>query len=448
MARIPRGRLAAYGAPGLPMAILGLPLFVFLPTFYAEHTGIGLAAVGFILLAARLFDVVTDPLVGHLSDRIPGPFRRRGLIILGTPILLLSVEMLFRPGEGVGAVYLLTFSALVYLGWTLFALPYFAWGAELSPDYHERSRISAWREGFVVAGTVVAASLPAVLGLQNDAGASLDALATLFWWLLPPALLLLLFLVPERPGRLAPVAWQNGLVLLRRNRPFRRLVLAWILNGTANAIPATLFLLFITHVLEAPEHAGPLLLVYFGVGIAALPAWLLVARRLGKHRVWTISMLLASSFFIWVPLLGSGDVVWFYLITVLTGLSLGVDLALPAAMQADVIDQDTADGGGERAGLFFGLWGMATKLALALAVGISFPLLGAVGFSTAGGNTPAALLVLALAYAGLPVLFKLAAMSLIWHFPLDEGAQRALRQRIEALDGPAPVSPATTGGSP
>jgi glycoside/pentoside/hexuronide:cation symporter, GPH family len=448
MAGIPRGRLAAYGAPGLPMAILGLPLFVFLPTFYAEHTGIGLAMVGFILLAARLFDVVTDPLVGHLSDRIPGPFRRRGLIILGTPILLLSVEMLFRPGEGVGAVYLLTFSALVYLGWTLFALPYFAWGAELSPDYHERSRISAWREGFVVAGTVVAASLPAVLGLENDAGASLHALASLFWWLLPPALLLLLFAVPERPGRLVPVAWRDGLVLLRRNRPFRRLVLAWILNGTANAIPATLFLLFITHVLEAPEQAGPLLLVYFGVGIAALPAWLLVARRLGKHRVWTISMLLASSFFIWVPLLGSGDVAWFYLITVLTGLSLGVDLALPAAMQADVIDQDTADGGGERAGLFFGLWGMATKLALALAVGISFPLLGAVGFSTAGGNTPEALLVLALAYAGLPVLFKLAAMSLIWRFPLDEGAQRALRQRIEALGGPAPISPATTGGTP
>jgi glycoside/pentoside/hexuronide:cation symporter, GPH family len=448
MARLPRGRLAAYGAPGLPMAILGLPLFVFLPTFYAEHTGIGLAMVGFILLAARLFDVITDPLVGHLSDRIPGPFRRRGLIILGTPILLLSVEMLFRPGEGVGAVYLLTFSALVYLGWTLFALPYFAWGAELSPDYHERSRVSAWREGFVVAGTVVAASLPAVLGLQNDAGASLHVLASLFWWLLPPALLLLVFAVPERPGRLVPVAWRDGLVLLRRNRPFRRLVLAWILNGTANAIPATLFLLFITHVLEAPEHAGPLLLVYFGVGIAALPAWLLVARRLGKHRVWTISMLLASSFFISVPLLGSGDVAWFYLITVLTGLSLGVDLALPAAMQADVIDQDTADGGGERAGLFFGLWGMATKLALALAVGISFPLLGAVGFSTAGGNTPAALLALALAYAGLPVLFKLAAMSLIWRFPLDESAQRALRQRIEALGGPAPISPATTGGTP
>ena len=446
MTRIARPRLVAYGLPGLPMAILGLPLFVFLPTFYAEQAGIGLATVGFILLAARLFDVVTDPIVGHLSDRIRGPFRRRALIIAGTPLLLLGVEMLFRPGEDVSALYLLFFSALVYLGWTLVALPYFAWGAELSPNYHERSRISAWREGFVVTGTVVAASMPAVLGLDNDAGASLAALASLFWWLLPLAVLLLVLAVPERPGQLPPVAWRQGLLLLRDNRPFRRLVLAWVLNGTANAIPATLFLRFITHVLEAPEHAGPLLLVYFGVGIAALPVWLLLARRLGKHRVWTISMLLASSFFIWVPLLGAGDVAWFYLITVLTGLSLGVDLALPAAMQADVIDQDTADGGGERAGLFFGLWGMATKLALALAVGISFPLLGLVGFTTEGGNTPEALLVLALAYAGLPVLFKLAAMPLVWYFPIDEAAQRALRERIAARREALDISTAPTGG--
>jgi GPH family glycoside/pentoside/hexuronide:cation symporter len=427
------------------MAILGLPLFVFLPTFYAEHTGIGLAMVGFILLGSRLFDVVTDPLVGYASDRIRGRFRRRSLMLVGAPILLLSVEMLFRPGEAVGPVYLFSFSALVYLGWTLFALPYFAWGAELSSDYHERSRISAWREGFVVAGTVIAASLPAVLNLENDAGASLGVLATLFWWLLPLAMLFLLLFVPERPGQLVPAAWRHGWTLLRDNRPFRRLVLAWICNGTANAIPATLFLLFITHVLKAPEHAGPLLLVYFGVGIAALPAWLLLARRLGKHRVWTLSMILASSFFVWVPLLGPGDVFWFYLITVLTGLSLGVDLALPAAMQADVIDKDTADGGGERAGLFFGLWGMATKLALALAVGISFPLLGLIGFSTDGGNSPDALLVLALIYAALPVAFKLLAMALVWRFPIDERAQRELRARIATRVEAGTLDPSLTG---
>ena len=431
-------RLFAYGGLGMPLAVLGLPLYVFLPAHYAEHTGLGVTLVGVFLLLARLLDVVTDPLIGHLSDRIPGAWRRRAVMLAGVPLLLIAAPFLFRPPADAGASYLLIFSSLVYLGWTLVALPYAAWGAELSGDYHERSRITATREGFVVLGTVTAAALPAVLGLQDDAGAALATLAVLLWVLLPIAFAVLLWRVPERPGRLAPVPWRAGWTLLRSNQPFRRLVLAWVLNGTANAIPATLFLLFITHVLEAPGHAGPLLLVYFATGILALPLWLRLARRLPKHRVWTLSMLLASTFFIWVPFLGSGDVLAFYAITVLTGLSLGVDLALPAAMQADVIDQDTADGGGERAGLFFGLWGMATKLALALAVGISFPLLGLAGFSADGDNGPTALLVLALAYAGLPVLFKLAAMALIWRFPIDADAQHALRERIHARERAAP----------
>lgn len=430
--RLPR--LLAYGGVGMPLAVVGLPLYVFLPTHYAEHTGLGVTLVGLLLLLARLLDVITDPLVGHLSDRVPGAWRRRAVMLSGLPLLLLSVPLLFRPPEEAGIGYLLAFSTLVYLGWTLVALPYAAWGAELSDDYHERSRITAAREGFVVLGTVTAAALPAVLGLQDDAGAALGTLAVLLWILLPPAFLILLWRVPERPGRLPPVAWRSGWALLLTNRPFRRLLFAWILNGTANAIPATLFLLFVTHVLEAPEHAGPLLLVYFVTGIGALPVWLRLARHLPKHRVWTLSMLLASAFFIWVPFLGSGDVLVFYGITVLTGLSLGVDLALPAAMQADVIDQDTANGGGERAGLFFGLWGMATKLALALAVGLSFPLLGLAGFTTDGSNGSGALLALALTYAGLPVLFKLAAMALIWRFPIDAEVQHALRERIRARE--------------
>ena len=129
-------------------------------------------------------------------------------------------------------------------------------------------------------------------------------------------------------------------------------------------------------------------------------------------------MLLACAVFVWVPFLGAGDVIAFGVICLLSGLSLGADLALPASIQADVVDVDTAEGGGGRAGLFFALWNMATKLALA--VGIAFPLLDLAGFTSQGDNPPAALWTLALLYGGLPVLFKLAAVLMVWHFPLDE----------------------------
>lgn len=430
--------LLVYGLPGLPLAVLGLPLYVFLPAFYARELGLGLAAVGAVLLVARLFDVITDPLVGQLSDHTRSRFgRRRPWMLAGAPLLLVGVTFLFIPVGSPGLAYLLLFSLLTYLGWTLVALPYTAWGAELSSDYHQRSRIAASREGFVIAGTLLAAAAPVLLGHGETTAATLASLALWVWILIPASLLLLLWRVREPARPRPPVAWSEGWRILLNNGPFKRLLLAYVLNGTANALPATLFLLFVGHVLAAPDMAGLLLLIYFAAGVLSLPLWLRLAHVTSKHRTWTISMLWACAVFLWVPFLSEGQVWSFAVICLLSGLSLGVDLALPSAIQADVVDLDTANGGGERAGVFFGLWGMATKLALALAVGIAFPLLQLAGFDAAGGNSPSALLWLALLYAGLPVLLKLAATALVWRFPIDAATHARLRQHLDQPPEPA-----------
>lgn len=414
-AALGRGRLLAYGVTGLPLAALGLPLYVYLPAFYAEGVGLAAAVVGLALLGARLFDVLTDPLAGWLSDRwSSATWRRRGPILLGAPLLLIGVEQLFRPDTGAGGAYLLGWALVAYLGWTLVAIPYSAWGAELSDRRHERTRIAAAREGFVILGTLAALAIPAVAGVAADPAGTLAVIAELLWWVLPAAVLLTVALVPTGPvaaARRPP--WREGLRLIARNRPLRRLLLAYVVNGTANGLPATLFVLFVAQVLEARDLTGPLLALYFAAGILALPAWVWLARRIGKARAWTASLLLACLSFVWVPLLGPGDAWAFAAICVLSGLCLGADLALPASIQADVVALDREAGGGDRAGLFFGLWGMATKLALALAVGIAFPLLDLAGFDAGGPNDAGALLALALLYGGLPVVLKLLVVPLL-----------------------------------
>jgi Na+/melibiose symporter-like transporter len=414
-AGIGRGRLLAYGVTGLPLAALGLPLYVYLPAFYAEGMGLAAAVVGLALLGARLFDVVTDPLAGWLSDRWPNStWRRRGPILLGAPLLLFGVEQLFRPDAGAGGAYLLGWALVAYLGWTLVAIPYSAWGAELSDRRHERTRIAAAREGFVILGTLAALAVPAVAGVAADPAGTLAVMAELLWWVLPAAVLVTVALVPTGPvaaTRRPP--WREGVRLIARNRPLRRLLVAYVVNGTANGLPATLFVLFVAQVLEARDLTGPLLALYFAAGILALPAWVWLARRIGKSRAWTGSLLLACLSFMWVPLLGPGDAWAFAAICVLSGLCLGADLALPASIQADVVALDREAGGGDRAGLFFGLWGMATKLALALAVGIAFPLLDLAGFDAGGGNDAGALMALALLYGGLPVALKLLVVPLL-----------------------------------
>ncbi len=359
-------------------------------------------------------------------------------MVAALPLLVLSVWMLFRPLDGAGAGYLALWSIALYLGWTMLALPHGAWGAELSDDYNERARISGAREIAVVLGTLVAAGLPAVLGIDGDGspGAVLWVLAPALAIALPVAVLVAVATVPDRAVALgAPIPWRQAGALLTANRPFRRLILAYLVNGVANGLPATLFLLFVTHVLAAPAMQGPLLFAYFFCGILGVPVWLALTRRIGKHRAWCVAMAINCAVFAWVPLLGAGDVWPFLAICVLSGLCLGADLVLPSAIQADVVDVDTAAGGGRRTGLYFAFWGMATKLALALAVGTAFPLLEVAGFdATTAANTPSALLTLALLYAGRPVVFKIGAIALMWRFPLDEAAQGDLRRRIGRIE--------------
>jgi GPH family glycoside/pentoside/hexuronide:cation symporter len=422
--------LAAFAAPALPGAMLLLPLYVHLPVLYADTLGLGLTLVGGLLFVARLWDMLTDPLIGVWSDRIHTRWgRRKPWLLAGLPLCMLAAVMLFLPPDGSGGLWLLGWTMALYLGATMIQIPYLAWGAELSSDYHQRTRIAGWREAAGVIGTLFAAALPALFGDNSRAGIGTIGIAVAV--LLPLCVLLALRHVPAGHAGTPQRLDLAGLKAVWRNGPFRRLLLAWLLNGIANGLPATLVLLYVSHVLQAPaDFAGLVLLIYFGAGIAAVPLWLKLAQRHGKHRVWIGAMLWNCVVFAGVPLLGAGDTLLFLAISLLTGLCLGADLALPPAMQADVVDLDTARTRRQRAGLFFAIWGMATKLALAAAVGLAFPLLDLAGFSADGGNDGAALFALAALYALAPVGFKLAAILLMRRYPITPDRQRRLHQRI------------------
>lgn len=430
-------RLLAYGGPGFALAMPTIPVFVFLPSFYAEDLGLGLAAVGTAMLAARAVDVVSDPLAGWLCDSHPTRFGRRKPWIAGGALLAaIGLLALFMPPAGVGLGWLVGFTILLYVGWTFVAVPYTAWGAELTRDYDDRARLTASREGLMLAGILAAGAVPAIaaaVGWSEPAG--LAAVAWLAVLAGAPAIAILLLRVPE--GRVDPAArvrlTRESLRAARRNGPFVRLVAAWFVNGAANGLPAVLFPLYLEHALRADQtERGLLIFLYFLAGIAAMPLWLALARRIGKHRAWVAAMALACAAFVWVPLIPAGAIAAFAVVCVVTGAALGADLALPPAMQADVVDLDTLRTGQQRAGLFFALWSMATKLALGIAAAAAFWALDLAGFSpTTDAEETTGLLALTMIYAVVPVVLKGVAMTLVWPFPLDARRQAVIRARLE-----------------
>lgn len=421
---------AAYGSPALPLAALTMPVYIFLPTFYAQDLGLSLALVGAVLMIARFFDVLSDPVIGHLSDKTRSRYgRRRPWIALSTVPLMAGTWFLLVPGEAVSWFYLFVWSVIVYVSWSAFLLPLNAWGAEMSRDYHERTAISAWREGFTVAGILGALALVALFGAADQEGKALFLIAVAVLVLTPLTVALALWIAPEPQVRLARrISWQEGVKVLTANRPFRRLIVAYLLNGLANGLPATLFLLFVEFGLGMKDEAGSLLFIYFLCGVLAVPLWTKLSQRFGKHKTWCGAMIWACAFFLLVPFVGEGDYTLFLLITVTTGLSVGADLALPASVQADVVDVDTQKTGSQRTGLYFALWSMATKLSLALAAGIAFPVLEFSGFSAESGGNITALIVL---YSIIPVGLKILAIALMWQFPLDEQILKQTQKEID-----------------
>lgn len=427
-------QIGLYGLPAVAISVLTLPFFIFIPTFYTETLGLNLAAVGIVLSLIRLFDAFNDPLIGYFSDKVRPAFgRRRSWFLAGIPLTIVGTWMVFVPSEAPSIMYLAAWGLLLSIGWSLVQLPYAAWGAELSGDYKVRSRLSASREGLVVFGTLIAITLPVLAsGSQEVDATGLMWLAAFVCIVLPITAFLAVWRVPEPVEHSKrQISFREGFSFLRRNNVFVRLLVAFFVNGLANGLPATLFLMFVGNVLGASSAQGPLLFVYFLCGILGVPIWLKLSDRLGKHRTWCFAMLLALPVFLTVLMLGEGDVWWFAVICVLTGLTLGADLTLPASIQADVIDVDTAESGEQRSGLYFAFWGLATKASLALGVGIAFPLLSAAGFDAQGENDATALWVLALLYGGLPVFLKATAIGLMWNFPLDEARQIELRKTIE-----------------
>jgi GPH family glycoside/pentoside/hexuronide:cation symporter len=430
--------LVLFALPGIPLAALTLPLYIIVPTVYSENYGLSLSVIGLVLLFVRLFDGLSDPLIGWLSDRYTGPFGRRRTWFLGSiPFTVLGAYMIFIPPQDVTALYLLFWSLFLSVGFTATYLTFSAWGAELSTHYHGRSRVSAFREGMIVLGTLLATSAPFIAERLNwnkqDEGMAF--LAILIVVLLPLFGLMTFFSTPEPDNRTHnhQLKLKDGLRILRQNKPFLRLIGAFVINGLANGLPVSLFLYFVSEKLGAPDMRGPLLLIYFFFGIAGMPLWIYLSKQFNKHTIWSIAMIVACCAFIWAPFLGQGDINLFIAITIVTGFCVGADLFLPSSMQADVVDVDTAQSGSQRTGLYFSLWALATKLALAVAAGLAFPLLELAGFQAGQDQQSAtALWTLGALYAWVPVALKLCAAWLMWSYPLDKEAVEDLSSKMHS----------------
>ncbi|MBM30389.1 MAG: hypothetical protein CMD77_05695 [Gammaproteobacteria bacterium] len=465
-------RISCYSAMYLPISVALLPVGVYVQPHYAE-LGISLTAMAAIIFAARLSDVVTDPLIGVLSDKLRTPIgRRKPWIIIGTPVLMLSVYMLFQPGEETTLWYFAFWIVMVYLAFTVVNLPYFAWGAELTGDYNERTKVTGRREQFHYTGVVIATALPLTAGIliylsqdtnsietllaniEVELGAVMEARAgnldVILQWLtifilaaLPITVFFGTVFVKEPSQVVIPrrkPSFIASLRVIRRNGPFVRLVVCYTVSTVGGAMTGALSFFFCKHVIDAGEWYSVYLLVYYVASTLGLFFWMWLANRIGKHRTFIVLVIWYSVWASFIPFIPPGYFGVFLIIMTMKGCTEGAMLAIPAAMAADAVDIDSARTGEQRAGLYFSVWGMLLKGGGAIGGAIALLIVGWFGFDatadpslarTTDGNSSLSLLMLALAYSIIPAAIKFLALPFIWKYPLTEERQKRIRQRLE-----------------
>ncbi len=418
--------LTRYGFLAFPAAVCLLTMQVYLPTYLSQESGLSFTTIGVIFLVARLVDTISDPLIGYWSDRTPAKWgKRRSWIIVGTPLfMVIFYSLLHIPYT---PIVLLAALSLWYIAGTAVIVPYYSWGAEIESGYSEYTRFTSSRAIFGLMGSLAALLLPTVVLTGNDTTATIE----LSIMLAVVTFLIAIVLIFSLPNNTETIPDKSRLLasfkVFKRGSLFNTLIFSQLVNGVANALPATLFILFSTHVLNAPDMVGPLLVMYFLTAAITIPFWAWAGNKWGKELCWRIAMSIAAVVFMGTVFVDENNVTLFIWITIITGLMAGADLNLPASMLADLVDEDEATNKSRRTGIYYAIWGTTSKLTFAIAIGIAFPLLDAGTFiSTATGVQTAEAIAksvnpfwLTMIYAFIPACLKLLSVWSLRNYQLD-----------------------------
>ncbi len=423
------------------MQALLAPLFIYVPPFYAGEMGLGLPVAGAIFGATKLFDVLTDPVLGVFSDRLQTRWgRRRPWLVASVPVLMLSIAMLFRPEAPVTPSYFASWLLILYVGWTFLTISHISWAAELSNDYHERSRISGFKQAAGLVGALVAITIPAIFDRLPGAVPAdrLSALGMVIIVALPITVGVALVSASEPPPTRVSSAPRPSLLkalrLAASHGPVYRLLAANVLMSMASGVVAGTFLFFAGQVLKLGTWSSFVLVPLMGAGLVFLPIWMRLSRRIGKHRTLCVALLYQLLIAPGILFLPTGNVAVAFGYFLMLGGNFAVSTFIPRAIMADITDADTLRFGEQRAGLFMSLLLSTNKVAGGLSVALTYPLLAWIGFDAAPDvvNSVEALEGLRWLVFLAPVGLFALTLGLMWNFPLDENEQKRLRAQIES----------------
>ncbi|KCZ88294.1 major facilitator transporter [Hyphomonas johnsonii MHS-2] len=425
------------------MAGVGLPLAVYLSPLYAKEVGLGLELTGLLFMLLRFWDIFTDPVMGYMVDRYRSPLGRvRHWILLSVPILAIATYFVYLPPRtGAGPGYFVGWMLVFYVGFTLLQTSRSAWVPAIANTYDERSRLFLWPEIVSTLSMLTLLALPALLpllGFKLDRFGQVAVMGYVLLVSLPIAGALAFFFVPDRPVpgdkghamkfELKPI-WAAV-----KNQLFGRLLLMELFAGTAIAVTASNYLFVAEYVFELSDgQASLILMVFFIVAVAAMPLWLMLARRTEKNIAFRAATLTSAVSYILYFILGQTGGFWpLFIGAVVNGTAFSAPIVLTRSMTADVVEWHTSRTGENRAGIYYSILTSAYKIGSSLAFGVGYLMVGQLaGFHPGPGNSPEAINGLLIIFCLLPAGLYLCASIASWTYPLSRAMQQDVARSLD-----------------
>ncbi|MEO0905452.1 MAG: MFS transporter [Pseudomonadota bacterium] len=402
-------RLPAYSVFAAVLSGAGLPIYIYAPKYYADTFGVSLAALGGLLFAMRLFDMIQDPVLGWISERLTSS---KKLVITGTALIMaLSMIGLFAVAPPIDPLWWFGITVTgLFTAFSFLTINFYAQGvSKAGTDAQGHVRLAAWRESGALLGVCIAAVIPTIL-----IGVVASPFAAFAYGFAALTILAATFMWPEWKGRVNAEPSQISEII--RDNTARKLLILALVNATPLAVSSTLFLFYVESKLGAVGWEGPLLVLFFLAAALSSPVWSALARRFSAKPVLVAAMILAVASFAYTLTLSPGDVIPFGVVCVLSGATIGADLTLLPAMFAKRMAAISPNGGQG-----FGLWNLVNKFTLAFAAVVLLPLLERSGFQAGASDLPAeAITMLTVLYALVPSLLKLVAIGLLIATKLED----------------------------
>lgn len=437
--RVLHSAMLAYAAPGLATSFLFTGVSLYLLKFSTDVLLMAPATMGLIFGLARFWDAVTDPLVGHLSDRTRTRWgRRRPWLVAAVVPAALSYYAVWAPPvtlEGAALTAWMVVAILVFYACiTCFAVPYIALGAELSAGYHERTRIFAAKAVGDQLGIIAAAA--ALLFMERAAAPRIAAgcMATVGAVLMVGGTLWAVAVLREpaaHQGRGGQGAYASFLDVLR-NQGARILLAVFFLEMLGYNAFVTLLPYVTEYVLQTPGSTAYYLFGAIAATMASIPVWVRLSRRSGKVRTWAAALAAKVGIFAGMGFVGAGDSLAIGTLTVLFGATTGASVVLGPSLKADVVDTDEAATGERKEGVFFAAWNLAIKASIGVAILLAGWVLSATGFQPNVAQTEKALGGIRFLVSLLPMASHTLAIWLLLRLELDEDAHASVSGRIRA----------------